>query len=215
MDEQKKGWKDFTAEDWTNAAFCETCGLPLLSLDPNENGIGEQICIYCTWKEDDANIKPARSNAEVIDRLRLKVEELEAALDVTKTGFNGDITAACLSNPYIMQLNIKRHMTASDQERLVMLFVSDRQMEAINSFDQLTARVSQLEQELTDLEIAKGRDADLAISLAIRVEKFAAALAKYADHRNWNAEDDMTKEYLFCTSEGYGDGWEIAEEALK
>jgi len=73
----------------------------------------------------------------------------------------------------------------------------------------------QLEQELSDLEIAKGRDADLAISLAVRVEKFAAALAKYADRGNWCAGGYTLPDAEKCVFKPSGNGWEIAEEALK
>lgn len=45
-------WRDWTADEWSNAVYCEDCGLPLLEI-PNEKGdAGSYQCVYCTWLED-------------------------------------------------------------------------------------------------------------------------------------------------------------------
>lgn len=48
-----KIWKDWTREDWDNAIFCDTCGLPLLQLEPEEGKeFGEYLCVACEWEAD-------------------------------------------------------------------------------------------------------------------------------------------------------------------
>ena len=54
MDDGKL-WKDWTPEDWTNAVFCEDCGLPLLTVE-DEPDVGHYLCVYCTWHEDEEAI---------------------------------------------------------------------------------------------------------------------------------------------------------------
>ncbi len=61
MDEELKLWKDFTTEDWLNASYCESCGLPLMQSEPDENGVSETFCVYCTWIEDDKVIGNKRT----------------------------------------------------------------------------------------------------------------------------------------------------------
>ena len=60
-------WKDWTEEDWTNAVYCPTCGLPMFEVPFEEQQHSEQElkieggtyqCVYCTWREDDQHGKP-------------------------------------------------------------------------------------------------------------------------------------------------------------
>lgn len=50
-------WSKWTAEDWSNAEFCDTCGLPLLRIEPEEGEVvGKMMCVYCTWHDDELMI---------------------------------------------------------------------------------------------------------------------------------------------------------------
>lgn len=60
IEKTQRLWKDWTAEDWANAVYCETCGLPLIMLEPNEEGIGLMVCPYCEWVEDDHKLLSAQ-----------------------------------------------------------------------------------------------------------------------------------------------------------
>lgn len=56
-EETKLIWKDWNEEDWINASYCDTCGLPLIMLEPEEGeDCGEMACVYCTWEEDQTSI---------------------------------------------------------------------------------------------------------------------------------------------------------------
>lgn len=56
-------WKDWTGEDWENAVYCDDCGLPLLSIPSEDDGsTGYHICVYCTWKSDEAEIAQQEIN---------------------------------------------------------------------------------------------------------------------------------------------------------
>jgi hypothetical protein len=59
-------WKDWTEEDWTNAIYCSTCGLPMFEVPFEEQEHSEQElkieggtyqCVYCTWREDEKHVK--------------------------------------------------------------------------------------------------------------------------------------------------------------
>jgi hypothetical protein len=60
-------WKDWTEEDWTNAVYCPTCGLPMFEVPFGEQQHSDQElkieggtyqCVYCTWREDDKYVRP-------------------------------------------------------------------------------------------------------------------------------------------------------------
>jgi hypothetical protein len=73
-------WSKWTQEDWSNAEFCENCGLPLICVEPEEGEtVGQMMCVYCTWMEDESII---RQQLEVKNR-RLQ-EELKAAISKAK-----------------------------------------------------------------------------------------------------------------------------------
>jgi hypothetical protein len=47
-------WVDWTTEDWANATFCPTCGLPMLLIEPDPGeDVGQMLCPYCEWKHDE------------------------------------------------------------------------------------------------------------------------------------------------------------------
>ena len=59
-------WKDWTSEQWSNAVFCEICGLPLFEVPFEEQQNSDQEkkveggtyqCAFCTWQEDETSIQ--------------------------------------------------------------------------------------------------------------------------------------------------------------
>lgn len=72
---------DWTLEDWLNAVYCETCGLPLLEVEDSE-GVGHYECPFCTWEEDtlvehNAKISELERTIQALreENKRLKAEE--------------------------------------------------------------------------------------------------------------------------------------------
>ena len=127
--ESEDTYKGQTEEgDVICCAMCQASG-PVASKEEDDGSTPEEL--WRTRPTED------RLTAE-LSEARAEIAKLIEALDVTKDRFMGDINAACLSNPYIMQLNIKRHMAGSDQEKLVYSFASDHQILALNTFDQVT-----------------------------------------------------------------------------
>lgn len=60
-------WQEWTEEDWSNAEFCEDCGLPLLCMEPEKGeNTGKMQCVYCTWVEDTKFIITEHINRALI-----------------------------------------------------------------------------------------------------------------------------------------------------
>jgi chromosome segregation ATPase len=76
--EFKNTWKSMTDDELTNNERCEHCGLPLLMTEPDpETGIGEQMCVYCTWERDQETVF-----GQKYSELQKRIDDLETRLSV-------------------------------------------------------------------------------------------------------------------------------------
>lgn len=60
-------WRDWTAEQWANAVYCDDCGLPLLEIPSESGSAGTYQCVYCTWLTD--HLHEASARRSMIERL--------------------------------------------------------------------------------------------------------------------------------------------------
>jgi hypothetical protein len=84
----EKTWKGWTKDQWDNAVYCETCGLPMLEVSDDEKGThGHYECPYCTWMEDHQMIEnDIRTRAERAEALLKERQWISIKYELPKHG---------------------------------------------------------------------------------------------------------------------------------
>jgi hypothetical protein len=94
-EETKLIWKDWNEEDWINASYCDTCGLPLIMLEPEEGETcGEMACVYCTWEEDQTSIFEGKL-AELQSAINEQSSEILRLRELLKEVANNSMDLVC------------------------------------------------------------------------------------------------------------------------
>lgn len=95
----EKLWKDWDAEDWANAVYCQTCGLPMFEVPEQDRECNEtHQCVYCAWVKDQEKL------------FKLRLTTLYKDIDRIRTDIYGDLNDLAFSRLTTLLTRLKGMM---------------------------------------------------------------------------------------------------------